>query len=467
MKNLISGWSKYKYFNCEIYKPKNFSDLQGFLKKNPQDKKIITRGHGCSNGDQSVLTNGTVIDINNLNNILDYNQQNKRIVVEAGVKLSEILTLTLKDDLFFRSIPGGLDITVGGAISNNVHGKDCFKNGYFNENVSKINIILSSGELMETSPTKNHELFENIFSSIGLLGVIYSVELNLVDIKSPILETETVVAKNKLDMKNFFQEASKNSDYLIAWLDCSSKKEGSLRGICRKAKFLEKEKINKWERNKYKKKINSQLQKRVKNNLRKNIFNILWFLIGNSVGSKFFYLFNFFAFNFFKFVGKRRKNVLINEFTLLHEKYLPEYNNIFKSNGFVTIQPFFNNINSFDKIESVVQLCQSFKILPIWCPIKKYKRTEKKNFQFGDDGYSIVIEFSPHEVGLYKTKKFIDALESLILKQEGKIYLAKDQIISGSSAKKMYPEYKNFLNLKKKYDKHNLLYSEQFIRLFS
>lgn len=467
MKNSISGWSKYKHFNCEIYKPNNFLDLQGFLKKNPKNKKIITRGHGCSFGDQSVLVGGTVIDINNLNKVLNYDKQNKKIFVEAGVKLSEILTLTLKDDLFFQSIPGGLDITVGGAISNNVHGKDCFKNGYFNENVSKINLLLSNGELIEASPIKNNELFYNLFSSLGLLGVIYSIELKLIDIKSPILETETVVAKNKTEMKKFFQESSKDSDYLIAWLDCSSKKEKSLRGICRKAKFLDKNKINELEREEYKKKLKLQLENRVKNNFRKISFNTLWFLINHTIGSKFFYFFNFLAFNFCKILGKRKKNVLINEFTLLHEKYLPDYNNIFKSKGFVAIQPFFNNIDPFDKIESVVKLCQSFKILPIWCPIKKYKKTERKNFQFDDDGYSIVIEYSPHEIGLDKNKKFLTELENLIIQQRGKFYLAKDQIISSSSAKKMYPEYKDFLILKKKYDFHNLLSSEQFIRLFS
>ena len=42
-------------------------------------------------------------------------------------------------------------------------------------------------------------------------------------------------------------------------------------------------------REKHIKKINLQLEKRVNNNLRKNIFNILWFIIGNTLGSKFFY----------------------------------------------------------------------------------------------------------------------------------------------------------------------------------
>ena len=467
MKKNLSGWSKFRHFDCEVFTPNNFSDVQNFFRQNLRENKVIARGHGCSFGDQATLTDGVVVDTRNLDKILNYDKKKRKIVVEAGVRLSDILTLTLKDDLFFQSIPGGLDITVGGAISNNVHGKDCFKNGYFNENVSKINLILSEGELIESSKEKNKELFDNIFSSFGLLGFIYSVELDLIEIKSPLLETETIVVNNKFEMENFFQNSSKNSDYLIAWLDCSSKNEKTLRGICRKAKFIEKDSITNKEREIYKQKINHSLKKRVKNNFRKNVFNLLWFIIGNTFKSKFFYLFNFCAFNLFKILRLKKKNVLINEFTLLHEKYLPEYNNIFKSKGFVGIQPFFNNVKPFDKIEQVVQLCQKFNILPIWCPVKKYKNIEKKFFQFGGDGYSIVLEYSPHEIGLEKNKNFIDELEKLILKQGGKIYLAKDQIISKEAIKKMYPDYNEFLELKKKYDKKNLFSSEQFVRLLT
>ena len=154
---------------------------------------------------------------------------------------------------------------------------------------------------------ENNELYNNLFSSLGLLGIIYSVELKLIDIKSPVLKTETIVAENKNEMKKFFEESSEESDYLIAWLDCAAKDSKCLRGICRKAKFLEAEEISNYERKVYKKKINLQLEKRVSNNLRKNIFNLLWFIIGNTLGSKFFYLFNFLAFNFLKFWAKEKK----------------------------------------------------------------------------------------------------------------------------------------------------------------
>jgi len=467
IKKKLSGWSEYRNYKCATFAPKNINELKFFIEKNKNIKKIVARGHGCSNGDQAVISNGIVIETFNLNKIINYNKKKKTIEVESGIKLSEILAVTLKDNLFFNCIPGGLDITAGGAIANNVHGKDCFKNGYFNKNVNKISILLSNGKLIQVSNKKNIELYENIFSSLGLLGIIYSIELKLKSIKSPILEIETKVAKNKYEMQEFFNNSSKDSDYLIAWLDCSSKNENLLRGICSKSRFFEKNRINENQSSGYLSNLNNFLEKRNKNKIRIFFYRSLWLIIGTFFGSKFFYFFNFIVYNLYKILGKHKKNILLIESILLHEKYLPEYNYIFKKNGFLTIQPFFNNEKPFDKIEQVILLCQKFNILPIWCPIKKYKNFNSKNFHFGGDGYSIVIEFSPQEIGIKKTKEFIYQLENLIIKQKGKIYLAKDQIISKYAFQKFYPEYKKFLLLKKKYDKSNLFISEQFNRLLT
>ena len=237
IKKRLSGWSEYQFYSCTIFTPNNFEDLQSFLQNN-KDKKIIARGHGCSNGDQSILKNGVVIDMSNINKIISYDNKKKTIEVEAGVKLTEVLMISLKDDLFLSSTPGGLDITVGGAVSNNIHGKDCFKNGYFENNVKKMKILTSEGKMIEVSKTQNKELYEGMFSSQGLLGIIYSIELELKQTKSSILEVETKVANNILEMESYFENMSNDSDYAVAWLDCAAKEESIMRGIFSEAKFI-------------------------------------------------------------------------------------------------------------------------------------------------------------------------------------------------------------------------------------
>ena len=76
IKKRLSGWSEYQFYSCTIFTPNNFEDLQSFLQNN-KDKKIIARGHGCSNGDQSILKNGVVIDMSNINKIISYDNKKK------------------------------------------------------------------------------------------------------------------------------------------------------------------------------------------------------------------------------------------------------------------------------------------------------------------------------------------------------------------------------------------------------
>jgi decaprenylphospho-beta-D-ribofuranose 2-oxidase len=463
LKKNLSGWSEYKHYSCEVFTPTNLIELQKFLINN--NKKIIARGHGCSNGDQSVLMDGIVVDMNNLNKIISYDYKKKKIEVEAGTKLTDILLTVLKDNLFLPSTPGGLDITVAGAVSNNIHGKDCFKNGYFENNVNKIKILSGKGEVVEISRSKNEELFRGIFSSQGLLGIIYSVELELKETINPILEVETKVANNLSEMKDFFENIDNNCDYAVAWLDCGAKKKNLMRGIFSSAKFVTNFETNSHAKNLIKKKIETFLKDREKN-VKKLFFRFFWMFIGKLVGSNFFKLFNPLIFNIAKFIGPIKKKKLLPDFLLLEEKYLPEYKYLFKKKGFLNIQPFFDGEKPFEKMKEIILICQKYKILPIWCPIKKYKKPMNKTLTFGGNGYSIVIEFSPFEHGEEKTKNFIFELKKKIEEQGGKFYLAKDAIIDSHHFKITYPEYKEFLNIKKKYDPDSIFVSEQFKRLF-
>jgi decaprenylphospho-beta-D-ribofuranose 2-oxidase len=469
MKNIIkknlNGWGEYKSYSCNFFQPNDINDLKLFLKELKKDTKIIVRGHGCSSGDQAVNKDGVVIDFSKINKILKYDCINKIITVEAGVKLSTILSKTLKDNLILESVPGGLEITVAGAVVNNVHGKDCFKNGYFKKNVTAISILQRDGKIIKLSKTTNVELFDNFFGSCGLLGMIINVEIQLKSVPSNSLKVETKIANNIDEMKNYFENLNLEKDFAIAWLDCNSKKENLMRGIFRTATFIDETKLTNKEKMKQTKRAAKFLKER-KENLFMNFFLlVVWRFFGLIAGSKIFKILNPIAFNLVKnFKNNDISKKTLPEFLGIANNYLPSYNYLFKPNGHLTIQPFFDK---FEKIKEVIEICHEFRILPIWCPIKKYKLQKKNPLEFGDSGYSIVIEFSPSEHGTETTKKFIQALHTKIEEQGGRFYLAKDEIIDSAHFKKTYPEYNKFLEIKKRYDPETLFVSEQFKRLFN
>ena len=62
----------------------------------------------------------------------------KTAIVSSNVTLNEVNQKAKKYDLYLPITPGNMDITIAGAISNNVHGKNSYKQGNFLSITNKI-----------------------------------------------------------------------------------------------------------------------------------------------------------------------------------------------------------------------------------------------------------------------------------------------------------------------------------------
>ena len=141
----VSGWSKSKFVETNLIYPRNINQIVEVLKlAKHKNKRIAIRGRGCSFGDQSYIKNEITCDLSKFNKIINFDSKNQLITVQSGISLIEIYKHILSKNFILESTPGGLQVSVGGAISNNIHGKDCFKNGYFNEFVFSIKYLDSN-----------------------------------------------------------------------------------------------------------------------------------------------------------------------------------------------------------------------------------------------------------------------------------------------------------------------------------
>ncbi len=333
----LSGWSSYKLFDTKVFTPNTTEDLIKFLKSSNDNIKIIPRGHGCSFGDQAICSgdNGITIDLSSLNKIIELDTKKNILKVEAGTKLNNVLKFLLPKNLTLNSIPGGLEITVGGAISNNVHGKDCWKNGYFENNVKSILICDCNGELKKLSKLENYEYFKNIFGSIGLIGIIIEVELYIKNVPSEFLVAETTKVNNIYEMEKCFLSLDNKNEFAVAWLDCFAKGKNSMRGIFQKASFIEAKEPKSKKRN----------SKFFENPENLKIFGVLpikffWKIVKIFFNTKIFKLINPIVFNM-SFILKKKKIISYVEFLMFETKYLPSYKTWFEPDGFLCIQPFF------------------------------------------------------------------------------------------------------------------------------
>ena len=447
----ISGWSNLKTVKTKQFYPKNIEEILSIVHSAIADKKqIAIRGNGCSFGDQSYLEDQITINLNHYNKVIEYNKNEKYIVVQSGISLLDIYNHTINDKLILESTPGGLQVSVGGAIANNIHGKDCFKNGYFKNNIISLKLINPQGKLIEYNHLSKEKEFINLFGSMGLLSIVTEVKLKLKNIQSLLLSTETRKVKDIEEMVDCFNEENLNEyDYAVGWIDCFSKKNIG-RGIFRKAKFSQNKKeviIKKMEQNK------------------KFLFLPKNFMI--SLLSFFYSRLIFKSLNFliYSFYFNKKKKIIFNKFIWIDNNFIPDYPLIFAKDGFLTIQPFIPIKEASKNIKRILLLCQKFKFEGIFCPIKKYKNHETENsFSFGGNGFSIVIDVPLKNK--HNLEQFLDEILDLISSFGGNVYLTKDFYLNKKHLKKILYNYENFLKFKKDYDENNLFSTNQFERLF-
>ena len=67
--------------------------------------------------------------------------KNGILTVSPSYKIHEVLDKINKYEWSIYSIPGSLDVTIGGCIGNDVHGKDSFKNGNFGNQVLELKLL--------------------------------------------------------------------------------------------------------------------------------------------------------------------------------------------------------------------------------------------------------------------------------------------------------------------------------------
>jgi FAD/FMN-containing dehydrogenase len=199
------------------------------------NETLLPYGLGRSYGDSCLNSDGLVLATRNLNRFLAFDEENGILKCEAGTSLSEIIELVLPKGWFLAVSPGTKFVTVGGAIANDVHGKNHHRDGTFGHHVSCFELLRSSGERLICSSEENQEMFRATIGGLGLTGLITWAEIQLKPVSSAYLNVETIRYNNIRDFKALSDESSSTHLYTVAWIDCQSKGKNLGRGLFMRA----------------------------------------------------------------------------------------------------------------------------------------------------------------------------------------------------------------------------------------
>ena len=179
-------------------------------------------GMGRSYGDSCLNPHGTLWLTRGLNRFISLNEQTGGLVCEAGISFKEIQQCIVPRGWILPVNPGTQLITVGGAIANDIHGKNHHVRGSFGNHVQRLKLARTNGEIIECGPTLRSDWFQATVGGLGLTGLILEAEIQLQPIDGPWLETETIAFSSLDDFLSLSAESEVDWEYTVSWVDCIS-----------------------------------------------------------------------------------------------------------------------------------------------------------------------------------------------------------------------------------------------------
>ena len=354
----ISGWGNNLVVNSKIIYPKNINEIIGII-KDFKSEGILVRGMGRSYGD--VALNENIISLKYYKKTLELDEKDGFLKCSSNVTISEINDLIISKGWFLNITPGSKFVSVGGAIANDVHGKNHHKDGSFSDYVEEFDIINEDGEIVSCSNKKNSELFHASCGGVGLTGIITNVKIKLLRIKSKNIDVKIVKTDNFEQTIQKLNEL-KNYKYLVAWSDTLSKKNNG-RSIIFCGEHSTDGDLN------YKKQKNFKIP---------SLFGS--FLI-NLICLK---LFNLFYYSFHKNNQKLKKD--INNFFYPLDT-VNSWNKLYGKDGFTQVQILIKqNKNNKDLLEEIINYFSEKGFYSYLTTLKEYGEGNRNLLSFGEKG---------------------------------------------------------------------------------
>ncbi|HEX7815148.1 FAD-binding oxidoreductase [Dyella sp.] len=195
------------------------------------DHPMLPLGNARSYGDSCLNDGGTLLSMRGLDHFISFDPATGILTCEAGVLFSEILDLTVPQGWFLPVTPGTRLVTIGGAIGNDVHGKNHHRAGSFGHHVLEFELVRSDGSRLTCSKEQHSDWFAATIGGLGLTGVITWASIQLRRIAGPWMSTES----HRFDDLNGFFALSHSSDqdyeYTVSWIDCVARGKGLGRGL--------------------------------------------------------------------------------------------------------------------------------------------------------------------------------------------------------------------------------------------
>ena len=394
----------------------------------------IPRGAGLSYAPASFGKDKLIRDMCSFDRILEFDESSKIVVVEAGISLKKLLTWSFSKQLFLPVLPGQPEITVGGCVAANVHGKNPYKDGTFMEHVEWIELSHPTLGTKIISRSNEKKIFNATCGGLGLTGIITKVALKLQKLSSEIVilsSKKTESLKNTLEI----MKQHTSDDLLYSW-NMGSTLFNFGKGIVTSGIFSD-DSSSKTPQIKERKGMNSNDRL-----LPFSLWNTLSSPIINSINRKI----------------QSGKNIVKKDVYSALFPYVGAtrmFYGLYGSNGFNEYQVLIKKKYSVEFIDDLTKLIKSEKPSLTILAMKLFNGKQKL-LHFSDEGLSIILNLKHCN----STLKFLKKLDDIVISYKALPYIVKDSRLTKEVVEQCYPEYHVFKEILNEIDPKRIFKSE-------
>lgn len=415
---------------------------------------IVARGLGRSYGDVAQNAGGLVVDMTALNRIHSIDPDAATVDVDAGVTLDVLMRAALPYGLWVPVLPGTRQVTIGGAIGNDVHGKNHHSAGSFGDHVASMQLLIADGRVLTLTPDGSPDdpdasIFWATVGGVGLTGIILRVVLTMTRTQTAYFLADGVVTHSLDETIAVHSDGSEaNYTYSSAWFDAISPAPKLGRAALSRGSLATLDQLYEF------------APKLAADPLAFNAkpFFDLPDVFPNGLANKF-------TFTALGNVWYAKSGNYRNHVQSLTGFYHPldmfgEWNRAYGSHGFLQYQfvvpP--SAVAEFKQLIADIQASGHYSFLNVF---KLFGEGNRAPLSYPMAGWNVCVDF-PIKAGLHE---FLRGLDARILQFGGRLYTAKDSRVTAETFHAMYPEIDSWLATRRRVDPDGVFVSDLARRL--
>ena len=443
----LTGWARTAPTVAEVVRAEN-PDVVIDTVRRAGERGVIARGLGRSYGDPAQNAGGVVIDMTALNRIHAIDAGTGLAVLDAGVSLDTLMRAALPFGLWVPVLPGTRQVTVGGAIGSDIHGKNHHSAGSFGNHVVSMELLTADGEVRTLTPDgQEPELFWATVGGMGLTGIVLRATIAMKRTETAYFIADTDRTADLDETIELFSDGSdERYDYSSAWFDSISADSRIGRAALGRGSLATRD----------------ELPKKLRANPLKFDAPTLLTLpdvFPNGLANRL--TFGAIGELYYRKTPKRGRGMVQNLTSFYHPLDLfGQWNRAYGPNGFLQYQ-FIVPFGQDDELRAIVRRIAESGHVSFLNVFKRFGEGNRAPLSFPMPGWTITVDF-PIKEGLHR---LCAELDERVIGMGGRLYLAKDSRTSPAAFAAMYPRLDEWRKIRDTVDPAGVFTSDLARRL--